>query len=102
MQNKDNTRPCAPCSPDAEKTSNLGPQVAEVPLLKVSVSEAECTAKMVCSVMKPNTTSTSSVEPQNPSNFSEVACRSKVKREKNQIKPLRHLSYPFIMNPKTY
>ena len=80
--NKDNTRPCAPCSPDAEKTPNLSPQVEKVPLLKVSVSEAEGTAKMVCSVMKPNTTSTSSVEPQNPSNFSEVACRSKVKREK--------------------
>ena len=35
---------------------------------------------MVWSVVKPNTTPTSPVEPQNPSNFSEVACKSKVKR----------------------
>ena len=49
-------------------------------MIKKSVSEAEGTAKMVCSVVKPNTTPTSPVEPQNPSNFSEVACKSKVKR----------------------
>ena len=45
--NKDNTRLCASSSPDAEKTSNLSPQVEKVPLLKESVSEAEGTAKMV-------------------------------------------------------
>ena len=63
-----------------KKTSNLSPQVEKVPLLKDLVSEAESTAKMVWSVVKPNTTSTSPVEPQNPDNFSEVACKSKVKR----------------------
>ena len=78
--NKNNTWPCAPYSPDAEKTSNLSPQVKKVPLLKESVSEAEGTAKMVWSVVKPNTTLTSPVEPQNPSNFSEVAGKSMVKR----------------------
>ena len=77
--NKNNTRLSAPYSPDAEETSNLSPQVEKVPLLKESVSEAEGTAKMVWSVLKPNTTPTSPVEPQNPSNFSEVACKSKVK-----------------------
>ena len=95
--NKDNTRLCASSSPDAEKTSNLSPQVEKVPLLKESVSEAEGTANMVWSVVKPNTTPTSPVEPQNPSNFSEVACKSKVKRGEYQIKPLRHLSYPYII-----
>ena len=44
--NKDNTWPCAPSSPDAEKTSNLSSQVEKVPLLKESVPEAEGTAKM--------------------------------------------------------
>ena len=100
--NKYNTRLCASSSPNAEKTSNLSPQVEKVPLLKESVSEAEGTANMVWSVVKPNTTPTSPVEPQNPSNFSEVACKSKVKRGGgggggNQIKPLRHLSYPYII-----
>ena len=70
--NKDNTRPCTPSSSDAEKTSNLSPQVEKVLLLKESVSEDEGTAKM-------KTTSTSPVEPQNQSNFSEVACKSKLK-----------------------
>ena len=78
--NKDNTRLCAFFSPDAEKTSNLSPQVEKVPLLKVSVSEAEGTAKMVWSVVKPNTTPTFPVESQKPRNFSEVACKSEVKR----------------------
>ena len=86
--NKDNTRQCASSSPDAEKTSNLSRPVEKVPLLKESVSEAEGTAKMVWSVVKPNATRTSPVEPQNSSNFSEVACKSKVKRGGNQIKPL--------------
>ena len=81
--NKDSTRSSAPSSPDAKKTSNLSPQVEKVPLLKKSVSEAEGTGKVAWSVVKPNTTSTSSVEPQNPSNFSDVACTSKVKRGKN-------------------
>ena len=54
--NKDNTRPCALSSPDAEETSNLSPQVKNVLLLKESFSEAEGTAKMVWSVVKPNTT----------------------------------------------
>ena len=76
--NKDNTWLCASSSPDAEKTSNLSPQVKKE-LLKELVSEAEGTAKMVWSVVKPNTTPTSPVEPQNPSNFSEVACKSEVK-----------------------
>ena len=74
--NKDNSRPCAPCSKDAEKTSNLSPQDEKVPLLKKSIPEAEGTAKMVWSIVKLNTTSTSPLEPQNPSNFSEVACSS--------------------------
>ena len=95
--NKDNARLRAPSSPHAEKTSNLSPQVEKVPLLKESVSEAEGTAKMVCLVVKPSTTPTSPVEPQNPSNFSEIACKSKVKRGENQIKSLRHLSYPYII-----
>ena len=75
--NKDNTRPCAPSSPDAEKSSNLSLQVENVSLLKESVSEAEGTAKMVWSVVNPNTTSTSAVEPLNPSNFLGVACKSR-------------------------
>ena len=95
--NKDNTRLCAPSCPDAKKTSNLIPQVEKVPLLEESVSEAEGTAKMVWSVVKPTTTPTSPVEPQNPSNFSEVACKSMVKRGENQIKRLRHLSYSYII-----
>ena len=37
--NKDSIRPTAPSSPDVEKTSNLSPQVENVPLLKESVSE---------------------------------------------------------------
>ena len=57
--NKDNTRLCAPSSPDVEKASNLSPQVEKVPLLKESVPEAEGTAKTVWSVVKPNTTPTS-------------------------------------------
>ena len=44
--NKDSIRPTAPSSPDVEKTSNLSPQVENVPLLKESVSEAEGTAKV--------------------------------------------------------
>ena len=95
--NKDNTRSCAPSSLDAEKISNLNPQVEKVPLLKELVSKAEGTAKMVWSVVKPTTTPSSRAEPQNPSNFSEVACKSKVKRGKNQIKLLRHLSYPYLI-----
>ena len=79
--NKDSTRLRAPSSPDAEVTSNLSPQVEKVLLPKESVSEAECTAKMVWSVVKPKTTPTSPVKPQNPSNFSEVTCKFKVKRE---------------------
>ena len=53
-------------------------------MLKESVSEAEGTANMVWSAVKPNITSISPVEPQNPSNFSEVSCKSKIKqREKS-------------------
>ena len=44
--NKDSIRPTAPSSPDVEKTSNLSPQVENVPLLKESVTEAEGTAKV--------------------------------------------------------
>ena len=77
--NKDNTGPCAPSSPDAEKTSNLSPHVEKVPLRLKSVSEAEGTAKKLWSVVKPNTTSTFPVEPQNPRDFTEVACKSKAK-----------------------
>ena len=85
--NKDKTRSSAPSSPDAEKTSNMSPQVEKVPLLKESDSTAtEGTAKGVWSVVKPNTSSTPPVEPQNPSNSSDVACRSKVKRGKNYEK----------------
>ena len=76
---KDNTWPCAPSSPDAENTSNLSSQVEKIPLLKKSDSEAEGTSNIVWLVVKPNTTSISLVEPQNPSNFSKVACKSKVK-----------------------
>ena len=84
--NKESTRPSAPSSPDAEKTSNLSPQVEKVPLLKESVSEAEGTAKVAWSVVKPNTTSTPPVELLIPSNSSDVACRSEVKRGKNYEK----------------
>ena len=84
--NKESIRPSAPSSPDAEKTSNLSPQVEKVPLLKESISEAEGTAKVAWSVVKPNTTSTTPVELQNPSNSSDVACRSEVKRGKNYAK----------------
>ena len=81
--NKDSTRPTAPSSPDPEKSSNLSPQVEKVPLLKESVSEAEGTAKVAWSVVKPNTTSTSLVELQNSSNSLDVACTFKVKRGEN-------------------
>ena len=84
--NKESTRPSAPSSQDAEKTSNLSPQVEKVPLLKEFVSEAESTAKVAWSVLKPNTTSTPPVELQNPSNSSDVACRSEVKRGKTMKK----------------
>ena len=84
--NKESTRPSAPSSPDAEKTSNLSPQVEKVTLLKEFVSEAEGTAKVAWSVVKPNTTSTTPVELQNPSNSSDVACRSEVKRGKTMKK----------------
>ena len=85
--NKDKTRSSAPSSPDAEKTSNMSPQVEKVPLRKESDSTAtEGTAKGVWSVVKPNTSSTPPVEPQNPSNSSDVACRSEVKRGKNYEK----------------
>ena len=84
--NKDSTLPSATSSPDAEKASNLSPQVEKVPLRKESVSETEGTAKWAWSVVKPNTTSTPSVELQNPSNSSVVACRSEVKRGKNYEK----------------
>ena len=84
--NKDINRPSAPSSPDAEKTSNPSPQVDKVPLLKESVSEAEGTAKVAWSVVKPNTTSTPPLELQNPSNSSDVACRFEVKRGKNYEK----------------
>ena len=81
---KDKTRLSAPSSPDSEKTSNLSPQVEKLPLLKESVlTEAESTAKVSWSVIKPNTTSTLPVELQNPSNSWDVACRSEVKRGKN-------------------
>ena len=86
--NKDNSRPYAPSSSNAGKTLNLIPQVEKVCLLKKSVSEAEGTAKMVWSVVKPNTTSTSPVKSQNPSNFLEVACKSKVKRGKKSNKAI--------------
>ena len=95
--NKDNTRLCASSSPDAEETSNLSSQVGKVPLLKEAVSEAEGTAKMVWSVVKPNPTPTSPVEPQNPSNFSEVACKSKVKRGEISNKAITAISYLYII-----
>ena len=78
--NKDSNRPSALSSPDAEKTSNLSPQVEKDPLLKESVSEAESTPKVAWLVVKPNTTSTSPVEPQNPSKSSDIACTFKVKK----------------------
>ena len=56
--NKDKTRPSAPSSPDGKKT------------------------KMALSVVKPNTTSTSPVEPQNPINYSDIACTSEMKKVK--------------------
>ena len=56
----------------------MSSQVEKVSLLKESVSQAE----VAWSVVKPNTTSTSPVEPQNPSNSSDIACRSKMKRGK--------------------
>ena len=85
--NKDNTPPCAPSSPDAEKSPNLSLQVEKVPLLKESVSEVEGTAKMVWSVVKLNTTSTP-VKPLNPSNFLKVASKSKVKRREKLNKAI--------------
>ena len=84
--NKESTRSSAPSSSDADKTSNLSPQVEKVSLLKEFVSEAEGTAKVAWSVVKPNTTSTPPVELQNPSNSSDVACRSEVKRGKTMKK----------------
>ena len=66
-------------------------------MLKESVSEAEGTANMVWSAVKPNITSTSPVEPQNPSNFSEVSCKSKMKQREKSNKALRHLGYPFMI-----
>ena len=86
--NKNNTRVCASSSSDAEKISNLSPQDEKVTFLKESVSDAEGTAKMVWSVVKPNTTPTSPVEHQNPSNFSEVACKSEVKRGEKSNKAI--------------
>ena len=87
--NKDSTWPTAPSSPDAEKTSNLSPQAEKVPLLKEFVSKAEGTAKVAWSVVKPSTTSTSLVEPQNSSNSSDIACTSKVKWGKKLQKKKR-------------
>ena len=84
--NKDSIRPSAPSSPDAEKPSNLSSQVEKVPLLMESVSEAEGSAKVAWSVVKPNTTSIPPVELQNQSNSSDVACRSEVKRGKSYEK----------------
>ena len=43
--NKDSIRPTAPLA-RCRKTSNLSPQVENVPLLKKSVSDAEGTAKV--------------------------------------------------------
>ena len=37
--NKDSIQPTAPSSPDVEKTSNLSPQVENVPLLKESLQK---------------------------------------------------------------
>ena len=83
---KDKTRPSAPASHDAERTSNLSPQFGRVPLLKQPVSETEGTAKVAWSVVKPNTTSTSHEELQNPSNSLDIACTSEVKRGKTTKK----------------
>ena len=58
----------------------------KVPLLKESVSEAEGTAKVTWSIVKPNTASTFSAEPQNPSNSSDITCTYQVKREKTTKK----------------
>ena len=66
-----------------------GPQVEKVPLLKESVSEAEGTAKVAWLVVKPNTTSTSPLKPQNPSNSSDIACKSMAKRGKNYKKKMK-------------
>ena len=74
--------------PRCRRNIKLSPQVEKVPLLKETVSEAEGTAKMVWSVVKPYTTPTSPVEPQNPSNFLEVACKSKVKRGEKSNKAI--------------
>ena len=95
--NKESTRPSALSSPDAEKTSNLSPQVEKVPLLKESVSEAEGTAKVAWSIVKPNTTSTPPVELQNPSNSSDVACKSEVKRGKNYEKNRKRREKKWVM-----
>ena len=84
--NKDSNRPSAPSSPNTEKTSYLSPQVEKVPLLKKSVLEAEGTTKVAWSVVKPNTTLTFPVEPQNPSKSLDIACTSEVKRGKNYEK----------------
>ena len=73
-------------NPDAEKTSNLSPQVEKVPLLKESVSKAEGTAKVAWSVVKPNATLIPPVKPQNPGNSLDIACTSEVQRGKNYKK----------------
>ena len=84
---KDKTRLSTPSSRDFEKTSNLSSQVEKLPLPKESVStKAEDTAKVAWSVVKPNTSSTSLVKRQNPSNSSDVACRSELKLGKNYKK----------------
>ena len=79
--NKDNTRPCALSSPDAEETSNRSPQVKKVLLLKGIVLRSWGYSKngMVgCEteyhpLLPP-------LEFQNPNNFLEIACKSKVNR----------------------
>ena len=95
--NKNSIRPPAPSSPDAEKTSNLSPQFEKVTLRKKSVSEAEGIAKVAWSVVKPNTTSTPPVELQNPSNSSDVACSSEVKRGKNYEKKTKRKEKKRVM-----
>ena len=55
-------------------------------MLKESVSEAKGTAKVAWLVAKLNTTTTSPVHPQNPSNSSNIACTSEKKRGKNYEK----------------
>ena len=88
--NKDNTRPSAPSCSNAEETSNLSPQVEKVSWLKESASEAEGTAKVAWLVVKPNTTSTPPVEPKNPSNSSDIASTSEVKRGKTKKQVMKN------------